>query len=86
MGVAKDLLEKKSNKGRQLRGVMIGRLVTKSPWLFHYVDNFFYEDETPDKSRYDIMMEYIEFCEKRIESGGKLLYIFIPCSNNQVFS
>ena len=70
LGVAKELLERESEQGRRLRGVMIGRLLTKSSWLFHFVDRFFYEDETPDQSRYDVIMKYITFCEQRIEEGG----------------
>lgn len=73
LGVAKELIERESEKGRHIRGVMIGRLLTKSSWLFHYVDSFFYEDSTPDMSRYDVMMKYIEFCEKKIEDGGRIL-------------
>lgn len=71
LGVAKDLLERTSLKGRNLRGVMIGRLLTKSSWLFHFVDSFFYEDETPDQSRYDVIMKYLDFCERRLDEGGK---------------
>lgn len=74
LGVAKDLLDRKSQNGRQLRGIMIGRLLTKSSWLFHYVDKFFYNDKTPDVSRFDIMMQYVDFCEKRMNDKCILQY------------
>ena len=69
LGQAKELLDRKSANGRQLRGVMIGRLLTKAPWNFHYIDQFFYDEPNPSLSPYETIMKYVEFCEQMEKEG-----------------
>lgn len=69
LGQAKDLLERKSQHGRQLRGVMIGRLLTKAPWNFHYIDQFFYGEPNPALSPFETIMKYVEYCEQMKKNG-----------------
>ncbi|KAK8827314.1 hypothetical protein WA556_000939 [Blastocystis sp. ATCC 50177/Nand II] len=64
LGVAQELLDRRSAGGRQLRGVMIGRMLSKAPWLLHYVDQFFYGERNPPCDRYEAIMKYIDFCEE----------------------
>lgn len=64
LGVAQELLDRRSTGGRQLRGVMIGRMLSKAPWLLHYVDQFFYDEPNPPYDRYEAIMKYIDFCEE----------------------
>lgn len=64
LGVAQELLDRRSAGGRQLRGVMIGRMLSKAPWLLHYVDQFFYDEPNPPYDRYEAIMKYIDFCEE----------------------
>ena len=66
---ADDLLKRRSDSGRQVRGVMIGRLLTKAPWVFHYIDQFFYDVPNPSMSPYDTIMAYVEFCEEMERQG-----------------
>ncbi|KAK8793145.1 hypothetical protein WA538_004222 [Blastocystis sp. DL] len=70
---ADDLLKRRSDSGRQVRGVMIGRLLTKAPWVFHYIDQFFYDVSNPSMSPYDTIMAYVEFCEE-MERQGRTQY------------
>ena len=67
---ADDLLKRRSDSGRQVRGVMIGRLLTKAPWVFHYIDQFFYDVSNPSMSPYDTIMAYVEFCEEMARKVG----------------
>lgn len=69
LGQAKDLLEKRSQNGRQLRGVMIGRLLTKAPWNFHYIDQFFYGESNPNLSPFETIMKYVDYCEEMEKKG-----------------
>ncbi len=71
---ANDLLERTSQKGRHVRGVMIGRLLTKAPWVFHYVDQFFYNQSNPPMSRYDTILAYISFCEEMERQGRRNVF------------
>lgn len=64
LGVAQELLDRRSAGGRQLRGVMIGRMLSKAPWLLHYVDQFFYGEPNPPCDRYEAIMKYVDFCEE----------------------
>ena len=66
---ADDLLKRRSESGRQVRVVMIGRLLTKAPWVFHYVDQFFYNVPNPSMSPYDTIMAYVDFCEEMERQG-----------------
>ena len=69
LGQAQELLQKKSQGGRQLRGVMIGRLLTKAPWNFHFIDQFFYGEPNPALSPYETIMKYVEYCEQMERKG-----------------
>lgn len=71
--VVQELLERRSTSGRQVRGVMLGRLLTKAPWVFHYVDQFFYEEPCSSQSRYDIILKYVDFCEEMERQGRREL-------------
>ena len=50
---------------------MLGRLLTKAPWVFHYVDQFFYEEPCSSQSRYDIILKYVDFCEEMERQGRR---------------
>ena len=67
LGAAQELLNRRSDGGRQIRGVMIGRLVSKAPWLLHYVDQFFYDEPNSPYDRYEAVMKYVEYCERMQE-------------------
>ena len=69
--LVQELLDRRSENGRQVRGVMVGRLLTKAPWVFHYVDQFFYGQPCSTLSRYDVIMKYVEFCESMAKEGSK---------------
>lgn len=68
---ANELLQRTSEKGRHVRGVMIGRLLTKAPWVFHYIDQFFYNQSNPPMSPYDTILAYVSFCEEMEKQGRR---------------
>ena len=82
---ADDLLKRRSVSGRQVRGVMIGRLLTKVPWVFHYVDQFFYGVSNPSMSPYDTIMAYVDFCEE-MERQGRMCVCSLCCRNAVLLS
>lgn len=69
--LVQELLDRTSKSGRHVRGVMVGRLLTKAPWVFHYVDQFFYNQPCSTLSRYDVIMKYVEFCESMEKEGSR---------------
>ena len=73
--LVQELLDRRSASSRQVRGVMVGRLLTKAPWVFHYVDQFFYGLPCSTLSRYDVIMKYVEFCESMTKEGSRFIDI-----------
>ena len=49
-------------------GVMIGRAAYNNPWQFRYVDSMFYGKNNPQKTRREVIEEYLDYAEKIIES------------------
>jgi len=57
---------------RDVDGVMIGREAYNNPYVMAQVDNRFYGDSSPIPSRTDILIRYIPYIQRQLESGVRL--------------
>jgi len=53
-------------------GVMVGREAYSNPYLLSSVDQAFYAEQEPPKSRDQVMREYLDYVDQRIADGCRL--------------
>ncbi|MGK0289143.1 MAG: tRNA-dihydrouridine synthase A [bacterium] len=58
-----------------LDGVMIGREACHNPYILAEVDQKIYGEDTPIKSRHEILEEFIPYIEKQIHDGTYLTHM-----------
>ncbi|WZN63322.1 tRNA-dihydrouridine synthase [Chloropicon roscoffensis] len=70
---AKDLLERRGERGGRIHGVMIGRAAYKTPWhtLADADRAIFGEAENPCTSRRQLLRDYCELCDSQLERQSK---------------
>jgi tRNA-dihydrouridine synthase A len=75
---------------QRVDGVMLGREAYHNPYLLAQVDRLFYTEPVADRSRHDIIDEYIGYVEQQLDAGERLqtiarhlhgLYKHVPGSN-----
>jgi tRNA-dihydrouridine synthase A len=68
-------IEQASQHMTRVDGVMIGREAYHNPCLLADVDRLFYHDNTPQRSRHEVIEMMIPYLEKELKSGAKLNHI-----------
>ncbi len=53
-------------------GVMIGREVYSNPYLLATIDQDLFGDRKPIATRENIMLDYINYCDRQILAGARL--------------
>ena len=56
---------------RKVKGVMIGRMVMKNPYLLRHIDSCFYGTPDPGLSRRQIVEKYVSYVEQFLETHRK---------------
>lgn len=62
-------------------GVMIGREAVRNPYFFAAIDNLFFDDQLPIKTREEIGEQYLEYVQQELSEGSNLNLLIRPILN-----
>ncbi|MEO9944998.1 tRNA dihydrouridine(20/20a) synthase DusA [Paraglaciecola sp.] len=58
-----------------LDGVMIGREVYSNPYILAEVDQRFYQDSSPIKTRFEVVQDMLPYVEQQMDGGARVWHI-----------